>query len=106
MSKIPLSKPRDIRQSAKDVLDAIAGDHEEVHPNNSTEMVRLWDDLSDRYAPPEVVKAMAEELINLRQVKQRQYAQRIIDRRRFSNPDPALVIRLSDEIRNSSGCKK
>ena len=48
-------------------------------------MVQLYDWLNDVAAPPEIVKAMADELINLRQTKQRQYAQRILDRRSVSS---------------------
>lgn len=94
MSKISLTKLRDISQSAKEVLDAIAGDHEYVNPNDSSKMCQLWDYLNDRHAPPEVVKSMADELINLRETNQRLRQQRIDDRRRFSNPAPIGVVTL------------
>lgn len=71
MSKLSLSDLKSISESAKEVMLAIAGNHEEVSPNNSRKMCELWDDLNDRYAPPAVVKSMADELINLRaQVKE------------------------------------
>ena len=84
MSKVPLSKLRDVSKAAKDVIDS-GSDRGVVSPNDSSGMVQLYDWLNDVAAPPEIVKAMADELINLRQEKQRQYAQRILDRRRFAN---------------------
>lgn len=52
----------DIVEVADSVLSALAGTNDEVHRDNSTKMCRLWDDLNDTYAPPEMVKAMAVEL--------------------------------------------
>jgi len=43
---------------AADVITALAGTNEDVHPE-SDNMLRLWDDLNDRYAPPEVVRELA-----------------------------------------------
>lgn len=51
-----------IIESAEAVISALAGTNEDVHPNNSTEMCRLYDWLNDNDAPPEVVLAMAREL--------------------------------------------
>jgi hypothetical protein len=51
--------------AADEVLTALAGTNDDVHPDNSTKMCGLWDDLNDRYAPPAVVKAMARELLAL-----------------------------------------
>lgn len=66
MSKLSLSDLKAISESAHEVILAIAGNHDEFHPNNSEKMCELWDDLNDRHAPPAVVKSMADELINLR----------------------------------------
>nr|EFH9879995.1 DUF551 domain-containing protein [Escherichia coli]EFL2189712.1 DUF551 domain-containing protein [Escherichia coli] len=41
-----------------EVISALAGTNEDVHPG-SDNMLRLWDDLNDRYAPPEVVRELA-----------------------------------------------
>lgn len=94
MSKINLSKLLDVSQSAKDVIDALADKNEDVSKNDSSKMVQLYDYLNDVAAPPEVVKAMADELINLRETNQRLQQQRITDRRRFSNPAPESMLHL------------
>jgi hypothetical protein len=51
-----------IIECADEVLSALAGTNEDVHRDDSTKMCRLWDDLNDTHAPPEVVRAMAREL--------------------------------------------
>ncbi|NGF03489.1 hypothetical protein G5642_15190 [Citrobacter freundii] len=51
-----------IIESAETVISALAGTNEDVHPDNSTEMCRLYDWLNDNDAPPEVVLAMAREI--------------------------------------------
>ena len=51
-----------IIESAEAVISALAGTNEDVHPDNSTEMCRLYDWLNDNDAPPEVVLAMAREI--------------------------------------------
>lgn len=66
MSKLSFSALKSISESAKEVMLAITGEHEEVSPNDSRKMCELWDDLNDRHAPPAVVKSMADELINHR----------------------------------------
>lgn len=48
-----------IIESAEDVLQALAGTHEDIHPE-SKKMIEAWDHLNDRAAPPEVVKRLAE----------------------------------------------
>lgn len=42
-----------------DVISALAGTNDEVHKDETDKMVRLWDDLNDQYAPPEVVRELA-----------------------------------------------
>ena len=42
-----------------DVISALAGTNDEVHKDDTDKMVRLWDDLNDQYAPPEVVRELA-----------------------------------------------
>ncbi len=48
----------EIVEAADEVITALAGTNEDVHPE-SDNMLRLWDDLNDRYAPPEVVRELA-----------------------------------------------
>jgi hypothetical protein len=94
MSKISLPKLREISQSAKEVIDALADKNENVSQNDSGKMVQLYDYLNDVAAPPAVVKAMADELINLREINLRLRQQQIADRRRFCNPAPESLLRL------------
>ncbi|WP_312740509.1 hypothetical protein [Cedecea neteri] len=56
-----------ILAAADAVISAMAGENEDVHPDNTSKMIALWDDLNDRHAPPAVVKAMASELLALRE---------------------------------------
>ncbi|WP_460645865.1 hypothetical protein [Leclercia adecarboxylata] len=51
-----------IIESADDVLQALAGTHEEIH-SDSKKMIEAWDYLNDRAAPPEVVRDMARQLL-------------------------------------------
>ncbi|HCU0655031.1 TPA: hypothetical protein OUF52_002045 [Klebsiella quasipneumoniae] len=37
----------------------MAGTNDEVHKDDTDKLVRLWDDLNDRYAPPEVLRELA-----------------------------------------------
>ncbi|MDZ5356625.1 DUF551 domain-containing protein, partial [Salmonella enterica subsp. enterica serovar Meleagridis] len=50
---------QEIIDAADEVITALAGTNEDVHPDNSQEMIRLYDDLNDHYAPPEVVRELA-----------------------------------------------
>lgn len=45
--------------AADDVISALAGTNDEVHKDDTDKMVRLWDDLNDQYAPPEVIRELA-----------------------------------------------
>lgn len=49
-----------IIESADEVITALAGTNDDIHPDNSTKMCSAWDDLNDRNAPPSVVKRLAE----------------------------------------------
>ncbi|WP_244140967.1 hypothetical protein [Enterobacter roggenkampii] len=59
MSSITREQAQKIIDAADEVITALAGTNEDVHPDNSTKMVRLYDDLNDHYAPPEVVRELA-----------------------------------------------
>jgi len=69
--------------AADEVLTALAGTNDDVHPEDSTNMCGLWDDLNDRYAPPAVVKAMARELLALREAAEKPVAtmHRLVNKR-------------------------
>ncbi|EMM0835521.1 DUF551 domain-containing protein [Enterobacter ludwigii] len=58
MSTITREQAQKIIAAADEVITALAGTNEDVHPE-SDNMLRLWDDLNDRYAPPEVVRELA-----------------------------------------------
>ncbi|HCB9287370.1 TPA: hypothetical protein M2O88_005013 [Klebsiella variicola] len=45
--------------AADDVISTLAGTNDEFHKDDTDKMVRLWDDLNDQYAPPEVVRELA-----------------------------------------------
>lgn len=71
MSKISSSKLADISKAANDVillLDDRHPDYGNHNGSNSERMVKLWDYLNDKAAPPSVVKSMADDLINCRDV--------------------------------------
>lgn len=59
MSTITKEQAQKIIEAADEVITALAGTNEDVHPEDSRKMCDLWDDLNDRYAPPEVVRELA-----------------------------------------------
>lgn len=102
MSKVPQDKLQQISKAASDVLLMLADkhpDHGNFGGRNSEKMVEFWDFLNDKAAPPAVVKAMADELLELRQHNQRLKQQRILDRRRFDSRDNN-IIRLNGDVLN------
>lgn len=58
MITITKEQAQKIIEASDDVITALAGKNEDVHPESDS-MLRLWDDLNDRYAPPEVVRELA-----------------------------------------------
>lgn len=56
-----------ILAAADAVISAIAGENEDVHPGDTGKMIDLWDDLNDRHATPEIVKAVVTELLAYRE---------------------------------------
>lgn len=58
MTTITREQAQKIIEAADEVITALAGTNEDVH-HESDNMLRLWDDLNDRYAPPEVVRELA-----------------------------------------------
>lgn len=58
-SKLTREQTQRIIDAADAVISALAGTNDEVHKDDTYKMVRLWDDLNDRHAPPEVVRELA-----------------------------------------------
>ncbi|WP_233471563.1 hypothetical protein [Raoultella ornithinolytica] len=58
-SKLTREQTQQIIDAADAVITALAGTNDEVHKDDTDKMIRLWDDLNDRYAPPEVVRELA-----------------------------------------------
>ncbi|ENQ3244042.1 DUF551 domain-containing protein [Escherichia coli] len=58
MPTITREQAQKIIEAADEVISALSGTNEDVHPG-SDNMLRLWDDLNDRHAPPEVVRELA-----------------------------------------------
>lgn len=58
MTTITREQAQKIIDAADEVITALAGTNDDVHPE-SDNMLRLWDDLNDRYAPPEIVRELA-----------------------------------------------
>lgn len=59
MTTITKEQAQKIIDAADEVITALAGTNDDVHPDNSTKMVRFYDDLNDHYATPEVVRELA-----------------------------------------------
>jgi len=59
MTTITREQAQKIIDAADEVITALAGTNDDVHPDKSSKMCALWDDLNDRYAPPEVVRELA-----------------------------------------------
>lgn len=58
MTTITREQALKIIEAADEVISALAGTNEDVHPG-SDNMLRLWNYLNDSYAPPEVVRELA-----------------------------------------------
>lgn len=58
-STITREQAQKIIVAADEVITALAGNNEDVHPDDSKKMCDLWDDLNDRHAPPVVVRELA-----------------------------------------------
>ncbi|MCG3551147.1 DUF551 domain-containing protein [Salmonella enterica] len=63
MTTITKEHAQKIIDAADDVITALAGTNDDFHPDNSEKMCGLWDDLNDRYAPPEVVRELARAML-------------------------------------------
>lgn len=59
MTTITRKLAQKIIDAADEVITVLAGTNEDVHSEDSAKMCGLWDDLNDRYAPPEVVRELA-----------------------------------------------
>ncbi|EPB1657405.1 hypothetical protein ACRXF6_004447 [Klebsiella pneumoniae] len=58
-STITREQAQKIIVAADEVITALAGTNEDVHPDDSKKMCELWDELNDRHAPPVVVRELA-----------------------------------------------
>lgn len=58
-STITREQTQQIIDAADAVITALAGTNDEVHKDDTDNMISLWDDLNDRHAPPEVVRELA-----------------------------------------------
>ena len=63
MNKLTKEQLTRIIDSANEVITALAGTNDDIHPDNSKKMCAAWDHLNDYAAPPEVVRAMARQLL-------------------------------------------
>ncbi|EAW6223627.1 hypothetical protein FZF39_003826 [Salmonella enterica] len=63
MTTITREQAQKIIDAADNVITALAGTNDDFHPDNSEKMCGLWDDLNDRYAPPEVVRELARAML-------------------------------------------
>lgn len=62
MAEFTKEQLQKIIAAADDVITALAGTNDDIH-HESDAMLRAWDELNDRYAPPKVVAAMAHQLL-------------------------------------------
>ena len=68
MSKISSSKLTDISQAASELILAISGKHPDIRRDDDRKIVPMYDALNDDHAHPAIVKAMADDLLNCRQL--------------------------------------
>lgn len=92
MSKLSVEQLEKARQAAQEVIDMLAGRW------SDRLSIDHWDFLNDVAAPPAVVKAMADEILNLRRLNAAQHKQRIIDRTRFANVTSATAGMATEEL--------
>ncbi len=88
MTTITREQALKIIEAADEVISALAGTNEDVHPG-SDNMLRLWDDLNDRYAPPEVVRELARIVLASMEAEPVAYI--------FKHPAGKLFWALTDE---------
>lgn len=88
MTTITREQAQKIIEAADEVISALAGTNEDVHPG-SDNMLRLWDDLNDRYAPPEVVRELARIVLASLEAEPVAYI--------FKHPAGKLFWALTDE---------
>lgn len=88
MTTITREQAQKIIEAADEVISALAGTNEDVNPD-SNDMLRLWDDLNDRHAPPEVVRELARIALASLGAEPVAYI--------FKHPDGKLFWALTDE---------
>lgn len=93
MNKLTITREQvqKIIDAADEVITALAGTNDDFHPDNSTKMVQLYDDLNDRYAPPEVVRELA--LIALVVLTAEPVAWRLVD-----SPESSVTVTDNEKM--------
>lgn len=93
-SKLTREQTQQIIDAADAVITALAGTNDEVHRDDTDKMVRLWDDLNDRYAPPEIVRELARIALAAMDNKQTgelvMWVKRLAHSLRKASPDSKL----------------
>ncbi|WP_212668249.1 hypothetical protein [Salmonella enterica] len=56
---ITKERTQKIIDAANEVISALAGNNDDVHPNDTAKICQLYDDLNDHCAPPKVVLELA-----------------------------------------------
>lgn len=59
MTTITREQAQKIIDAADEVITALAGTNDDIHPDNSAKMCEAWNYLNDSAAPPEVVRELA-----------------------------------------------
>jgi len=66
MSKVSSADLMAISAAAGELILACSGEHPDISQDNTGKMCSLWDNFNDVLAPPDVVKAMADEILSTR----------------------------------------
>lgn len=85
-----------IADAAEAVLSALAGTNDDVHPESS-DMIRLWDELNDDFATPEAVRNMAIELQERRKADSEPVAY-MVEGRLLENMPQAIAFKADSDF--------
>ena len=90
-STITREQAQKIIVAADEVITALAGTNEDVHPDDSKKMCELWDDLNDRHAPPVVVRELARMALTAMDSEPEQWRDAVIVTPLYLHAQPAPV---------------
>lgn len=90
-STITREQAQKIIVAADEVITALAGTNEDVHPDDSKKMCELWDDLNDRHAPPVVVRELARMALTAMDSEPEQWRYAVIVTPLYLHAQPAPV---------------